>query len=101
LLTPILQEMFNIISGTRAFLPETKIILGIALGLALLIYFKGAVGGLVTSILVSILLANSFLAESDIYQMSMDRAVAGIILGLCVFLVNLYFIVKTLADWKD
>jgi Mn2+/Fe2+ NRAMP family transporter len=93
--------MLNIISGVKPYLPETKIILGIALGLLLLIYFKGAIGGLVTSILVSILLANSFLAESDIYQMSMDRAVAGIILGLCAFLVNLYFIVKTLADWRD
>ena len=101
MLTPILQEMFNIISGAQQYLPETKIIIGIAIGLALLIYFKGPVGGLVTSILATILIANSFFAESDLYQVSMERAVAGIIFAFFAFFVNLYFVVRTLADWKD
>jgi hypothetical protein len=100
-LTDVLQEMFNIIYGATNYLPETKIIIGIAIALALLIYFKGAIGSLVTSILVTILIANSFLVKSDIYQISMKRAVAGIILGLIAFFVNLYFIVRTLADWRD
>jgi Mn2+/Fe2+ NRAMP family transporter len=93
--------MFNIIYNARGYLPETKIIIGVALALLLLIYFKGTVGALVTSILVTIVIANSFFSESDIYQISMERAVAGLILACIAFLVNLYFIVRALADWKD
>jgi hypothetical protein len=100
-LTDVLQEMLNVIYGAKGYLPETKIIIGIAIGLALLIYFKGAVGGLVTSLLATILIANSFFAESDLYQITMERAVAGIILGFFAFLVNLYFLLRSLADWKD
>jgi hypothetical protein len=97
----IIQEIFDIVYGARHFLPETKITIGICVGLALLIYFKKTLGGLVTSVLATILIANSFLAESDIYQVSSKRAVAGIILGLAVFLVNLYFLVRTIVDWRD
>ena len=97
----IIQEIFDIIYGGRHYLPETKITIGIAIGLALLIYFKGTLGGLLTSVLVSILIANSYFSERDLYQVSAARAVAGIILGLAAFLVNLYFLVRTLADWRD
>ena len=96
-----IQEIFDIVYGARHFLPETKITIGICVGLALLIYFKRTLGGLVTSVLVTILIANSFFAEGDIYEVSSKRAVAGIILGLAVFLINLYFLVRTLADWRD
>lgn len=96
-----IQEIFDIVYGARHFLPETKITIGICVGLALLIYFKRTLGGLVTSVLVTILIANSFFAESDIYEVSSKRAVAGIILGLAVFLINLYFLVRTLVDWRD
>jgi hypothetical protein len=97
----ILQQIFDIVYGARAYLPETKIVLGIVLGLALLIYFKGPLGGLVTSILVTILVAQSYFSQSDIYQLSTERVVAGVIIGLIVFFTNLYFIVRTIADWKD
>ena len=99
--TVILQQMFDIVYGARVYLPETKIVLGIVLGLALLIYFKGTLGGLVTSILVTFLIAKSFLSESNIYEISMERAVAGVVIGLIAFLTNLYFIVRTFADWRD
>ena len=99
--TVILQQMFDIIYGARVFLPETKIIVGIALGLALLIYFKGTLGGLVTSILVSFLVAKSFFSVDNIYEISMERAFAGAAIGLAAFLTNLYFIVRTFADWRD
>jgi len=99
--TVVLQQMFDIIYGARLYLPETKIIVGIAIGLALLIYFKGIVGGLVASILVTILVANSFFSESDIYQISTERAIAGVVIGFSAFFTNLYFIVRTLADWRD
>ena len=99
----IIQEIFDIVYGARHFLPETKITIGICIGLVLLIYFKKSLGGLVTSVLVSILIANSYFAESDIYEVSPEKAVAGIILGVIIFLVNLYFLVSTLnlASWKD
>ena len=97
----VLQQMFDIIYGARVYLPETKIILGIALGLALLIYFKGPVGGLVASVLATFLIAKSFLSESNLYEISMERAVAGVVIGFIVFFTNLYFIVRTLADWRD
>ena len=87
--------------GAIHFLPDIKITIGICIGLALLIYFKRTVGALVTSILVTILIANSYFTESDLYQVSTERAVAGIILGLIVFFVNLYFLVRILADWRD
>jgi hypothetical protein len=60
-------------------------------------------GGLVTSVLVTILIANSYFAESDIYEVSPEKAIAGIILGIILFLLNLYFIVRVLnlATWKD
>ena len=45
MLTNVLQEMLNIISGAVQYLPDLKISIGIALALLLLIYFKGAVGG--------------------------------------------------------
>jgi hypothetical protein len=93
--------MFNIISGASYYLPGTKITIGICIGLALLIYFKKALGGLVTSILATILIANSFFSQGDIYQISMVRAVAGVILGLTALLTNLYFLVCTLVDWRD
>jgi Mn2+/Fe2+ NRAMP family transporter len=93
--------MFNIIYNAKGYLPETKIIIGVAFALLLLIYFKGTVGALVTSILVTIIIANSFFAESDIYQISMERAVAGLILASIAFFVNLYFVVRALADWRD
>ena len=99
----IIQEIFDIVYGARYFLPETKITIGICIGLALLIYIKGSLGGLVTSVLVTILIANSYFTEGDIYQVSANRAIAGIILGIVVFLVNLYFIVRilSLATWRD
>jgi Mn2+/Fe2+ NRAMP family transporter len=97
----ILQELFDIISGARLYLPDIKITIGIAIALALIIYFKGPVGALLTSILVTILIAKSYFAESDLYTVSMDKAVAGIILGLSAFLINLYFLVRSLADWRD
>lgn len=97
----ILQEIFDIIYGSRYYLPGTEITIGIAVGLALLIYFKKALGGLVTSILATILIANSFFSHGDIYQMSLVRAVAGVILGLAAFLINLYFLVQALVDWRD
>jgi hypothetical protein len=99
----ILQEIIDIVYGGRNFLPETKITIGICIGLAILIYVKGSLGGLVTSVLVSILIANSYFTEGDIYQVSPNRAVAGIILGIVIFLVNIYFIVRVLnlATWKD
>jgi hypothetical protein len=101
LLTNVLQEMLNIIYGAVQYLPEIKISIGIAIALLLLMYFKGAVGGLVTSILVSIFIANSFFAEGDLYQITIEKAVAGMTIGFFAFFVNLYFILRTLADWKD
>lgn len=97
----IIQEIFDIVYGARHFLPDIKITIGICIGLVLLIYFKGAMGGLVTSILATILIANSYFVESDLYQISAGRAAAGVILGIAAFFINLYFIVRTLADWKD
>ena len=97
----IIQEIFDIVYGARNYLPDIKITIGICIGLALLIYLKGTIGGLVTSILATILIANSFFAEGDLYQVSTERAIAGIILGLALFLINLYFLVRTLADWRD
>jgi hypothetical protein len=99
--TDILQQIVDIIYGARIYLPETKIIIGIAIGLAILIYLRGMLGGLVTSLLVTILIAKSFLAESNIYQISMERAFAGVVIGLIAFLTNLYFIIRTFADWRD
>ena len=96
--TVILQQMFDIIYGARFYLPETKIVLGIALGLALLIYFQGPLGGLVTSILVTFLVAQSFFSVDNIYEISMERAFAGVAIGIIAFLTNLYFIVRTLVD---
>jgi Mn2+/Fe2+ NRAMP family transporter len=97
----IIQEILDILYGAIDFLPDTKITIGIAIGLALLIFFRRTLGGLVTSILATILIANSFFAESDLYQVSTERAVAGVILGFFAFFVNLYFLVRTLADWRD
>jgi Mn2+/Fe2+ NRAMP family transporter len=100
-LISVLQEMVDIIYGARHYLPETTITIGIAIGLVLLIYFKGTLGGLVTSVLATILIANSYFAESNIYQLSTERILAGIILGLAAFFVILYFLVRILADWRD
>ena len=101
MLVNVLQEMADIIYGARYYLPETTITIGIAIGLALLIYFKGTIGGLVTSALATILIANSYFAESDIYQLSTELILAGVVLGLAAFFVILYFLVRTLADWRD
>lgn len=97
----VLQQIFDIIYGARVYLPETKIVVGIAIGLVLLIYFKGMLGGLVASILATILVAKSFLSESNIYEISMERAIAGVVIGLIAFLTNLYFVVRSLTDWSD
>jgi hypothetical protein len=99
--TIILQQIFDIIYGARVFLPETKIIIGIAFGLALLIYFKGTLGGLVASVLVTFFIAKSFFSVDNIYEISMERAVAGAAIGLIAFFTNVYFIVRTFADWRD
>jgi hypothetical protein len=97
----VLQQIFDIIYGARVYLPETKIVVGIAIGLVLLIYFKGMLGGLVASVLATFLVAKSFLSESNIYEISMERAIAGVVIGLIAFLTNLYFVVRSLADWSD
>jgi Mn2+/Fe2+ NRAMP family transporter len=97
----LIQEILDILYGAIHFLPDTKITIGIAIGLALLIYFRRTLGGLVTSILLTILVANSYFADGDLYQVSAERAAAGIVLGLIAFFVNLYFLVRTLADWRD
>jgi hypothetical protein len=99
--TDVLQQIFDIVYGARFYLPETKIIVGIVLGLALLIYFKGTLGGLVTSILVTFLVGESFFSVDNIYEISMERAFAGAAIGFIAFLTNLYFIVRTFADWRD
>jgi len=98
----VLQQIFDIVYGARFYLPETKIIVGIAFGLALLIYLKGPLGGLVASVLVTFFIAKSFFAESsNIYEISMERAFAGLAIGLIAFFTNIYFIVRTVADWSD
>jgi hypothetical protein len=97
----ILQQMIDIVYGARVYLPETKIVLGIVLGLALLIYLKGPLGGLVTSVLVTILVGQSYFTQSDLYELSAERIVAGLILALIAFFTNLYFLIRTIADWKD
>jgi Mn2+/Fe2+ NRAMP family transporter len=97
----IIQELFDILYGAIDFLPDIKITIGIAIGLALLIYFRRTLGGLVTSILLTILVANSYFADGDLYQVSTERATAGAILGLVAFFINLYFLVRSLADWRD
>jgi Mn2+/Fe2+ NRAMP family transporter len=97
----ILQQMIDVVYGTKVYLPETKIVLGIVLGLALLIYLKGPLGGLVTSVLVTVLVGQSYFSQGDINQLSTERVVAGVILGLILFFTNLYFLVRTIADWKD
>ena len=97
----LLQEMFDIISGAAEYLPSTKITIGICIGLALLIYFKHTLGGLVTAVLATILIAHSFFSQGDIYQISLVRAIAGIILGLTAFLIDIYFLVRILVDWRD
>lgn len=97
----IIQEIFDIVYGARNYLPDIKITIGICIGLALLIYLKGTIGGLVTSILATILIANSYFAGGDLYQVSTVRAIAGVILGLAAFFVNLYFLVCSLSDWRD
>jgi hypothetical protein len=100
-LVDILQQMIDVVYGTKVYLPETKIVLGIVLGLALLIYLKGPLGGLVTSVLVTVLVGQSYFSQGDINQLSTERVVAGVILGLILFFTNLYFLVRTIADWKD
>jgi hypothetical protein len=100
-LTDVLRQIVEIVYGARVYLPETKIIIGIVIGLALLMYLKGILGGLVASILITILVAKSFLSVSDIYQISAERAIAGIVIGLIAFFTNLYFIVRTFVDWRD
>jgi hypothetical protein len=100
-LIDVLQQIFDIVYGARVYLPETKIVLGIVLGLALLIYFKGTLGGLVASILVTFLVAESFFSVDNIYEISMERAFAGVVIGLIAFFTNIYFIVRTVADWRD
>lgn len=97
----ILQEMYDIMYGATQYFPSTMITIGIAIGLALLIYFKKTLGGLVTSILATILIAHSFFSQGDIYQISLVRAIAGIILGLTAFLTDIYFLVRILVDWRD
>jgi len=97
----ILQEMVAIIVGATQYLPSTTITIGVAIGLILLIYFRHTLGGLVTGILVTILIAHSFFSQGDIYQISMVRAIAGIVLGLAAFLTDFYFLVRTLVDWRD
>jgi H+/Cl- antiporter ClcA len=99
--TVILQQIFDIVYGARFYLPETKIVLGIALGLALLIYLKGPLGGLVASVLITFFIAKSFFAESNIYEISMERVFAGVVIGIIAFFTNIYFIVRTVADWRD
>lgn len=101
MLGTILQQMVEIVYGATAYLPATKYVIAIAVGILLLIYLKGTVGGLVASILVTILIGKSFFSQGDIYQISFERAAAGLILGLLAFFVNLYFLVRTLADWRD
>ena len=56
----ILQEMFDIISGATQYLPSTTITIGVTIGLIILIYFQHTLGGLVTGILITILIAHSF-----------------------------------------
>ena len=97
----IIQELFDIMYGARIYLPGIKITIGICIGLALLIYFKRTLGGLVTAVLATILVANSYFSQGDIYGVSTERAVAGVILGLAAFLINLYFLVRVLVDWRD
>ncbi len=99
--TNVLQLIIDIVYGARVYLPETKILLGIVLGLAILIYFKGPLGGLVTSVLVTFAVAQSFFSVDNIYEISMERAFAGVVIGLIAFLTNLYFAIRTLADWRD
>jgi len=99
--TDVLQQMFDIVYGATVYLPETKIVLGIVLGLALLIYLKGPLGGLVASVLVTFFIAQSFFSVDNIYEISMERAFAGVAIGLIAFLTNLYFIARTFADWRD
>ncbi len=101
MLSAILREILGIISGTVNYLPEAKISIGIGIGLVILTIIKGRVGIFLAVILATILVAYSFLSEGDLYQISLERAVAGIVLGFFAFFVNLYLFVTTFASWRD
>ena len=95
----ILQEMLNIIYGMVDYLPETWISIGIGIGLVLLTLFKGRVGIFLAFILLTLLAGASFFSGGDFYQVSSERAIAGVILGFFAVLVNFYLLVRTIADW--
>jgi len=101
LLEGVLQEILNIIYGMVDHLPEVKISIGIGIGLAILTYFRGRLGIFLIFIVLTILAACSFFAEGDIYQISIERVIAGIVLGLFAFVINIYLFVRTVADWRD
>ena len=97
----VLQEMLNIIYGMVDYLPETWISIAIGIGLVLLTLFKGRVGIFLAFILLTLLAGASFFSGGDLYQVSSERAIAGVILGFLAVLVNLYLLVRTIADWTD
>ena len=97
----VLQEILKIIYGMVEHLPEAKISIAIGIGLVILTIFKGRVGIFLTFILLTILAASSFFAAGDIYQISLERAIAGIILGFFALVIDLYLFVRTIADWRD
>jgi len=97
----ILQEIFNIIFGMANHLPEAKISIGIAIVLVIITIFMVRLGIFLIFAFITMLAATSFFSEGDIYQLSAERALAGVILGFFALIINFYLLGRTIADWKD
>jgi hypothetical protein len=96
-----LQEIVNIIFGMADHLPEAKISIGIGIVLVIIIVFAIRLGIFLIFAFITILAAASFFAQGDIYQLTAERALAGIILGFFALIINFYLLGRTIADWKD
>lgn len=99
MLEGVLREMSDIIYGMVDYFPDAKISIPIGIALAIMTYFRVRLGIFVAFLSLTILAASSFFAEGDIYQLSLERVIAGTVLGLFALFINFYLLVRTFADW--
>ena len=98
MLTGVLQEIFGILYGIAEYLPEKTISIVVGIGLFLLILYKRQFGIALVFIIFSILVGMSFFSQGDIYQLTLERTIAGIVLGVVILSVLLVFPFKPFLD---
>lgn len=97
----LLQEMIDILEGMINYLPGRNTCIALAAVIVLLGWRNFRLGMLGVVAFASYLFIRSFLSTGDVYSLSIPRIGAGLIIGISLLFLNIYFIASLIGTWEE